>query len=271
MQMLKMTVIVGLLAGLSSGCKDEPAKKKDSPPPVKVHNPTPAPQKAPAPAPPKTGGTVVAQPPVDLETHQLGPVMGGGPLAVLTKAHLAAYTAGLKGDGKLTAIIETDYGAFDCELFEEKAPLTVANFVGLARGLRKFTDSKTNKPGKRPFFDGTQCHRVIPNFMIQCGDPTATGGGGPGYRFADEFHPELRHDRPALLSMANAGVSTNGSQFFITERPTPHLNDKHSVFGACTPADLVKTITRVPKDPKDPMRSRPATPVVIKTLSIVRK
>jgi peptidyl-prolyl cis-trans isomerase B (cyclophilin B) len=121
-----------------------------------------------------------------------------------------------KEDGKLIAVISTDKGDIRLELYADKVPYTVANFVNLAQ---------------RGYYDGLTFHRVIPNFMIQGGDPTGTGRGGPGYRFDDEFHPDLRHDGPGVLSMANSGPNTNGSQFFITHKATPWLNDKHSVFG----------------------------------------
>ena len=156
-------------------------------------------------------------------------------------------------------MFETTQGKLTCELFEKKVPMTVANFVGLARGLKPFKDPKTNETVKRPFYDGLIFHRVIPDFMIQGGDPLGVGTGDPGYRFADEFDPTLRHDKPGILSMANAGPGTNGSQFFITERPTPHLDDRHTVFGACKEADVIKKITRVEKDPADPSNSRPKT------------
>ena len=116
----------------------------------------------------------------------------------------------------MQAVIRTDKGDIRLDLYPDRAPVTVANFVNLA---------------ERGYYDGVTFHRVIANFMIQGGDPTATGSGGPGYRFEDEFHPSLRHDGPGVLSMANAGPGTNGSQFFITHGPTPHLNDRHSVFG----------------------------------------
>ena len=182
---------------------------------------------------------------------------------------LPGYLEGLKGKGdKITADIETSMGTLHCELFADKVPMTVANFVGLARGLKAFKDPRTGKAEKRPYYDGIIFHRVIPNFMLQTGDPLGQGTGGPGYRFADEFDPSLRHDRPGRMSMANAGPGTNGSQFFITEKETPHLDDKHSVFGQCKEIDLIKEIARVPKDPRD--RSRPATPVTIKHIEIYR-
>ncbi len=184
-------------------------------------------------------------------------------------ADLEGYLKGLEGNGKkLAADIETTMGTIHCELFPDKAPMTVANFVGLARGLKPFLNPKTGKVEKRPFYDGIIFHRVIPNFMLQTGDPLGQGTGGPGYRFADEFTPTLRFDRPGRMAMANAGPKTNGSQFFITEKPTQHLNDKHSIFGQCEDLDLIKKIARVPKNPRN--NSRPATDVVIKHIKIYR-
>jgi len=163
---------------------------------------------------------------------------------------LQGYIADLEGDGVLMASFETDLGDIHCELYENEAPMTVANFVGLARGLKAFRNPNNNKDEQRPFFDGLVFHRVIPNFMIQGGDPLGVGRGGPGYRFADEFHESLKHDKPGRLSMANAGHGTNGSQFFITEKPTPHLDNKHSIFGQCDGEDIVKRIAREGNSPK---------------------
>ena len=129
------------------------------------------------------------------------------------------------------AVFTTTEGNFKVRLFDTDVPNTVANFSGLAEGTKEFTDPKTGQKTKRPFYDGLIFHRVIEGFMIQGGDPLGTGTGGPGYKFADEFSPKLRHTKAGLLSMANAGPNTNGSQFFITHRATPHLNGKHAVFG----------------------------------------
>ena len=131
----------------------------------------------------------------------------------------------------LTATLHTSAGPIRVELFPNHAPKTVKNFVELAEGAREYTDPRTRQPGSGPYYDGTIFHRVIDGFMVQAGDPTGTGTGGPGYQFDDEFHPELQFDRPYLLAMANAGPRTNGSQFFITVAPTSWLNFKHTIFG----------------------------------------
>jgi len=157
---------------------------------------------------------------------------------------LAGYLEGLPTEGKLTATFETSKGDIHCELFEKQTPMTVANFVGLARGLKAWRNPRSNAVEKRPFYDGLVFHRVIPNFMIQGGDPLGVGRGGPGYRFPDEFVDSLKHDVPGRLSMANAGPGTNGSQFFITEVPTPHLDGKHTIFGQCAEIDLIKKIAQ---------------------------
>ena len=167
------------------------------------------------------------------------------------------------------AHIETSMGNFTIELFEQQAPNTVANFVGLAEGTKEFKDPKSAQSVKgKPFYDGVIFHRVIDGFMIQGGDPTGAGMGGPGYRFADEIHPQLKHNSEGILSMANAGPNTNGSQFFITLGPTPHLDGKHAVFGKVTEGmDVVRKIgkTKVSK-PGD----RPVTDVVMNKVTIER-
>jgi peptidyl-prolyl cis-trans isomerase A (cyclophilin A) len=174
---------------------------------------------------------------------------------------LAEATKGLSGSGPLTAKIDTTLGAFTCELYDKQAPITVANFVGLARGLRPWKDPKSGKWMKKPFYDGLIFHRVIPQFMIQGGCPQGDGRGGPGYNFADEFHSTLRHNKPGKLSMANAGPNTNGSQFFITVAPTPHLDNRHSIFGEVVEGmDIANKISETSRDGMD----RPRVPVTMK-------
>ncbi len=169
--------------------------------------------------------------------------------------------------GPLYATLTTSMGDILVRLFEDKAPKTVENFVGLATGAKEWTDPKTGEKVHRPLYNGTIFHRVIPGFMIQGGDPLGRGTGGPGYRFADEFSPELRHNKAGILSMANAGPNTNGSQFFITLAPTPHLDNHHSVFGEVVKGqDVAEAIANVPRDP----RERPLKDVVLKEVVISR-
>ncbi len=164
-------------------------------------------------------------------------------------------------------MLETSQGEIVCRLFEKEAPKTVANFVELAEGTKEFQDARTGQKTKRPFYDGLGFHRVIPEFMIQGGCPLGTGTGGPGYKFADEFHSSLRHDKPGKLSMANAGPNTNGSQFFITVVPTPHLDNRHSIFGEVVEGlNVALKISETPRDAHD----RPRTPVMIRKVRIER-
>ena len=169
--------------------------------------------------------------------------------------------------GPLYATLKTSMGDIVIRLFDDKAPKTVDNFVGLATGTKEWTDPKTREQVKRPLYNGTIFHRVIPGFMIQGGDPLGNGTGGPGYRFEDEFHPDLRHTKGGILSMANAGPNTNGSQFFITLAPTLHLDNRHSVFGEVVKgAEVVIAIGNVPRNPND----RPIKDVVLKEVMITR-
>ena len=167
----------------------------------------------------------------------------------------------------LYATLHTNRGDIKIELLPNHAPKTVNNFVGLAKGTAKYTTKNASGESTGPFYDGAIFHRVISGFMIQGGDPTGTGRGGPGYKFADEFHPELAFNKPYLLAMANAGPGTNGSQFFITVGPKPHLNRKHTIFGEVADQasrDVVDAIDRTSTDRFD----RPSDDVVINSISI---
>jgi len=166
-----------------------------------------------------------------------------------------------------TATLHTTNGDITVRLFPNEAPKTVENFVGLATGDKAYSEPNAKGSSNGPFYDGTIFHRVIAGFMLQTGDPTGTGRGGPGYKFADEFHPDLRFDRPYLLAMANAGPGTNGSQFFITVGPQPHLHRKHTIFGDVadqSSRDVVDTIAKVRTGRAD----RPVEPVVINSVDI---
>jgi len=171
------------------------------------------------------------------------------------------------GTGKLHARFETSMGNVVCVLFEKEVPETVKNFVGLATGAIEWTHPATGERSKKPFYEGIVFHRVIPDFMVQCGCPLGRGTGDAGYKFKDEFHPSLRHSKPGILSMANAGPNTNGSQFFITEVPTPHLDNRHSVFGEVVEGmDVVRAIARVPRGRGD----RPNQDVVLQKVTFHR-
>jgi peptidyl-prolyl cis-trans isomerase A (cyclophilin A) len=162
----------------------------------------------------------------------------------------------------------TTAGNFTVRLFDEFAPKTVENFIGLAEGTKEWTDPRSNHRVTQPYYDGVIFHRVIDGFMIQGGDPLGQGIGGPGYTFADEFHPKARHNKAGILSMANRGPNTNGGQFFITLAPTPHLDDRHSVFGEVVEGmDVIKAIGSAPTGDRD----RPVNDIVIESIKIERK
>ena len=174
---------------------------------------------------------------------------------------------GVDEDGNLTAHIETSEGTLDCVLLWRMAPVTVGNFVGLARGTQPWLDPGTGEKRAAPLYDGTVLHRVIPEFMIQGGDPTGTGSGGPGYKFIDETYGSRRtFDRPGVLAMANSGPNTNGSQWFVAEVPLAYLDGKHTIFGQCDAAsvEVVKRIARLPTDSRD----KPQEPVIVERIVI---
>ncbi|MFI9507604.1 peptidylprolyl isomerase [Nocardia sp. NPDC052566] len=165
------------------------------------------------------------------------------------------------------ATLHTNHGDIKISLFGNHAPKTVRNFVGLADGTAPYTSDNASGGSTGPFYDGALFHRVMAGFMIQGGDPSGTGRGGPGYEFGDEFHPELRFDRGYLLAMANAGPGTNGSQFFITVGPQPHLNRKHTIFGEVVDPESRRAVDSIAATPTD-RSDRPIEPVVINKITI---
>lgn len=207
------------------------------------------------------GGNAVQPEPVTRD--KTAPPSGAEQVRPPVAADLAEYTKDIPGSGKLMMSLETSLGTFHCELYGDRAPITVANFVGLATGKKAWRDPNNGQTitGK-PYFNDLTFHRVIPGFMIQGGDPLGRGVGGPGYQFEDEFHPD-DNMVPGTLAMANAGPTTNGSQFFITEGAPTFLNGKHTIFGKCNEADLVKKISAVDRGPDD----KPNTPVKIVTVT----
>src|SRR5438876_1590022 len=168
----------------------------------------------------------------------------------------------------MLAHFTTSEGNFTARLFDAETPNTVANFTGLAEGTKEWTDPRSGKKVKQPYYNGTVFHRVIADFMIQGGDPLGQGTGGPGYTFADEFHPKLRHSKAGIMSMANRGPNANGGQFFITLAPTPHLDDRHTVFGEVVEGmDVVSTIGKT----KTGDRDRPVKEIIIQHVTIERR
>jgi peptidyl-prolyl cis-trans isomerase A (cyclophilin A) len=172
---------------------------------------------------------------------------------------------------ELYATLTTNHGDIEVRLFPNHAPKTVANFVELAEGTREWTDPRSGEKSAAPLYDGTVFHRVISGFMIQGGDPLGTGTGGPGYQFADEFHPDQHFDRPYLLAMANAGPGTNGSQFFITVAPTTWLNRKHTIFGEVVDAAGRKVVDAIAATEVTQFNDRPVEDVVIESVRISRR
>lgn len=246
------------------------SKKEEAGQPDKMATPTEAAKAAKTETEPKEPAPAKEEPQKKAEDNQ--------PVAIraTTTEDLKTYTADIAGQGTLYATLHTSEGDIHCSLLEREAPRTVANFVGLARGLHPWRHPRTGEiqlseskeegaPKFKPLYKDILFHRVIPNFMIQGGDPLGMGTGGPGYRFQDEFDNSALHSKPGTLSMANSGPNTNGSQFFITEVPTPHLDKRHSVFGYCNEIDLVKSIARMPAS-----GSRPNTDIVLKSIDFSR-
>lgn len=260
------------------------AAREEGPPPpagVAAAGPTKA-----AAAPGKPGlviPTVIAPAPLPKtpETKAADAKPGDAKPAEPPPFTLAQATQGLAGNGALRATLEIEqngkpFGTIRCDLFADKAPIAVANFVGLARGTRPYRDPASGKQMKRPFYDGNQIHRVIPDFMIQGGDPYCLvdascsgrpGAGDPGYALPDEIRDDLRFDRGGRLAMAARGApNTAGSQFFITERDTPWLNGAHTIFGDCQPTDVIHALSRLETKGLDV----PTVPVYIKRVIITR-
>jgi peptidyl-prolyl cis-trans isomerase A (cyclophilin A) len=203
----------------------------------------------------------------DASTPQTAPAKPATKPATHTATHTSAATA---ASVEPVAVFDTTVGKMRCTLFEKEAPITVKNFIDLATGTKDWTNPVSHvTKHKTPLYDGTIFHRVIPNFMIQGGDPAGNGSGDPGYTFKDEIVPTLMFDKPGRLAMANSGPNTNGSQFFITEVATPHLNGRYNLFGQCDDAtvELVKQIARMATDPSN---DRPFRPVKITHVSILR-
>lgn len=189
------------------------------------------------------------------------------PVAMPEPSRLAQFTAHLDGSGPLVATIATSKGEIACTLFETKTPIAVTNFVGLATGKLDWVDPSSNaRVSAQPYYNGLSFSRVIPDFLIQAGDRAGDGSGHPGYTIPDEIVKELKHDRPGMLSMANAGPDTSGAQFFITTRATPHLDGRHTIFGQCAPDAIVLDISRAPADAQD----RPLDPILIDGITFSR-
>ena len=238
------------LAAAGCGAPQEPAQ------------PSNAPATTPAPAPPPPAAP--AEPPAET------PAPGEKPTAE-APADTSKPSASKYGPGTY-AHFTTTKGNFIVKFFDKDAPKTVANFVGLAEGKKQWTDPRTGRQIRRPYYRNVLFHRVIPNFMIQGGDPLGQGIGGPGYTFADEFHPKARHGKAGMLSMANRGPNTNGGQFFITVAPYPSLDGKYSIFGEVVEGlDTVMAISKVPTTgPRGDPPNRPRTDVVINNVRIER-
>ena len=244
--------VVALAAVTGCGAP-EPARAPESQPPAATPAPpaeTPAPPAAtPAPAP------ATPAPSTEKPASSEAPPAAGTDKPSASKHGPGVY-----------AHVTTNHGPIVVRLFDKDAPKTVENFVSLAEGRKQWRNPRTNTMVRRPYYNNLTFHRIIPGFMIQGGDPEGKGTGGPGFTFEDEFSPKLRHNKAGILSMANRGPDTNGGQFFITLGPTPHLDNKHSVFGEVIEGlDTVRAIAKVPTRDDQPLK-----PVVMKTVRIER-
>jgi peptidyl-prolyl cis-trans isomerase A (cyclophilin A) len=259
--------IVGLVCAMAvtvAGCggPQEPARQSEPP----AATPTPAPAPTPTPTPEATPTPSAEKPVAPAETPAPSTEKPAAGTAT-TPADASKPSASKYGPG-VYAHITTNHGTMIARLFDKDAPKTVENFVGLAEGKKQWRNPRSNSMVRRPYYNNLTFHRIIPGFMIQGGDPEGTGMGGPGFTFEDEFNPKLRHNKAGILSMANRGPDTNGGQFFITLVPTPHLDDRHSVFGELVEGmDTLRAIGKVKTNGKAGM---PLEPVVIKTVRIER-
>ncbi len=241
------------LAGAPLSCKSPPPELEPAPTKDPAADKTPAPTAAP-----------VRMNDQGSPGSPGGKNGGGDPLN--GSFTLADATKDLAGKGPIVAKIDTSKGVLQCKLFDDKAPITVANFIGLATGKRAWKDPSSGQWVNKPAYDGTGFHRIIKGFMIQGGDAKGNGSGEPGYVIKDELWEGAKHDRAGLLCMANRGPNTNGAQFFITDAAAAHLDSSYTIFGECAPVEVVHDIAAVPTG----MQDRPQTPVTIKTITISR-
>jgi peptidyl-prolyl cis-trans isomerase A (cyclophilin A) len=254
--MSRTTVAVTLALALTA-CDSKPSEPVSS-------------AQAATPPPPSAAAAADNTPPPTPRSYP-GSARPRGADPLMGKWSLADATADIKGSGALIATLDTSKGKLTCSLLEEKAPVTVANFVGLATGKRAWLDPASGQWVNRPAYDGTTFHRIIKDFMIQGGDPKGDGSGEPGYVIPDELWQGSTHDRAGLLCMANRGPNTNGAQFFITDSSGPsvknldHLNS-YTIFGECAPVDGVHAIANVQTGPRD----KPVVPVVINSVKVAR-
>ena len=254
---LPCAAVVALVA-----CRTEAVPEPSSAPQTeRVDKPVPAASTTTTQAPAPASATPAVRPRTSASPDPLG-----------GKWSLADATKDIHGSGPLVATIDTSMGKVSCQLYDDKAPNTVANFIGLASGQRSWVDPASGAWTNKPAYDGTTFHRIIKGFMIQGGDPKGNGSGEPGYTIPDEMWPGATHDRAGLLCMANRGPNTNGAQFFITESDGPSVKNldhygTYTIFGECSPVTLVHTIAAVPTAPGD----RPLTPVIINSVKVARQ